>query len=340
MKNSYNLFKSELESLKEYVNYQITTSKVLNDLKKKNILGDEYIDFNIAKSKIYSYNSYIITLYGLLERFIENLLTQYLTELSNCSSNYESLPQIIQDNNIQKNSELLLNLSLVKNKDIDSKELIEILNNNLTRDNSKLYPKAFTQHKSNFRHNSINEFFKNVGISNLSNEIRNYSPLKERLELDYKDIKNQKSKIIFNIIDDLAERRNDIAHGVENISLIHPNLIIEYIDFILEYCNSLFELVNNSFLEFKFQNRAIDIEHLGVIRNEILLCRLNKISIDMSSKIIVKRKNIYPKYFEMEIKEIQVNHKVITEIDGSSDIDVGVLLSEKISERNKFKLAK
>ena len=143
MRSSYNLLESELISLKEFINSQLTTSKLLNDLKKNNTLGDDYIEFNIAKKKIYNYNSYIITLYGFLERFIENLLAQYLTELSNKSDKYETLPQVIKDNNIQKNSELLMNLSLAKNKNIDSKELIEVLNNNLSNNNPKLYPKVF-----------------------------------------------------------------------------------------------------------------------------------------------------------------------------------------------------
>ena len=77
MRNSFNLFESELISLKEFINYQLSTSKLLNDLKKSNVLGDEYFEFNIAKKKIYNYNSYIITLYGFLERFIENLLSGF-----------------------------------------------------------------------------------------------------------------------------------------------------------------------------------------------------------------------------------------------------------------------
>ena len=108
----------------------------------------------------------------------------------------------------------------------------------------------------------------------------------------------------------------------------------------MDYCHSLFQLINDSYLEYKFQNSEVVIEPLGVIRNEILLCRLNQIPLKMSTKIIVKRKNNYPKYIESEINEIQVNHKKITEIDGSSDLNVGISLFKRISNRNKFKISK
>lgn len=337
MRAIHNLLVSELESLESYIVNQEKISKFIRDAKRKDE-ELEFEEFNNAKRKIYNYNSYVITVYGLFERYIENILMKFLSDLSKSAKNYNSLPKSIKESLVKKNAELLLSLTLNKNKNLDPKDLVAILNKNLSENGSDINPYAFTQHTSNFRHNTISDFFKNVGIISVSNKIRKYSPLKEVLEKDYSNIDGQKSSRLFAIIDDIADRRNDIAHGVENIEILHPSIIITYIQFIKAYSVSLFKVLENELLEFKYSNQSRPIEKIGVLKNEVLLCELKDIELDYTSKLIAKRNGQFPEYLECSIKEIQLNGKKIENVAREQELKVGIQLNQNISVRNKFKI--
>lgn len=338
MKSIHKQFLNELINLKEFIDYGISSSKHFSSAKMN---GEQYASaFNLGKSKVYNYNSYIITLYGLFERYIENIVTKYLEDLCSTSEYYDQLPETLKQNNVQKTAQLIISLTLPKNKSLNSKSVIDILNKNLSHKNPQININAFTQHSTNFRQSSINEFLKQIGITNLASEIRNVSPLRELLEVEFLDYKNQKSDIVFSIINDLSDRRNDVAHGVENISILHHSIMKEYIEYIETYSIAFYKYMYSNVLKFQYKNKSIAVEKIGVIDNRILLCELDKVKIDGNSRLIVERIKSHPKYIEVGIVKIQKDRADVESVDGLEKVKVGIEVDSSINNKNKFAIKK
>ena len=138
---------------------------------------DEFFERVIKKSSLsskkYLYSNSIVSLYGLLERFIESSIIEYVKGLSESSSCFTKLPSPIQKNHL----ELSLELIKKKNRDrvtesIDVNQQISAVLSNLgsCADKSRDFvvnSEAFSIHASNFRFNSINELFSKAGLERL-----------------------------------------------------------------------------------------------------------------------------------------------------------------------------
>lgn len=328
----------EVDALVGYINTQQQSIRIISKLKSKpeysSLIGNLEID--TASTKIFNYNSYIISLYGVFERFIEDTLDKYLSELTKVASCYENLPESIRNNNVKKSAELLLNLDLPKNKDIDSSEVISKLYGGIANEKTSIASVAFTQHKANFRCSTISEFFKDVGVFSIHNKLKNYNPLADVILGTFDNVSNLKEELLFSKINDLAIRRNDVAHGVKNIELISPEIVIEYCFFIKYYCTALVSLLRDELCEYQMLNESIKVEKIMVIRNSILCCNASGVELNKQSKIIVRRANNYPRFLLADIKKIEVENINVDTVPLELNANVGLELSCHITSGNDF----
>lgn len=330
----------ELDSLSNHIRVQQYSSKVINRIKRDVELAHlvDGINLDVASNKIFNYNSYIISLYGIFERYVEDLLGNYLTSVSELHHSYDDLPDIIKSNNISKSAELLLNIDLPKNKDLDSKDIIAALHNNISNGNSTLNTQAFIQHKVNFRSSVINEYFKAIGVYELNKKICLYKPLSTLLYDAFGNIDNISSDKLFEIINDLANRRNDVAHGAKNIDLLSPELLIEYCNFIKSYAEALYLFLLDKLFLFKTQMNLPLIEKICVAGSSILCCKADELILTSNSQILVKRNNKFPQYLIANIEGIQLNNEQIEQVRLEDKINIGIKLDIDIRSKNDFYL--
>ena len=95
-------FTNEMEFLKKYMKLQ---KKSYSDYFKSSSVPEDLKSLPIAKIKQFNFNSYIISIYGAYENFIEQMLSEYLKKLCTIVSNFSQLPEEKQKNN-QKNFEI------------------------------------------------------------------------------------------------------------------------------------------------------------------------------------------------------------------------------------------
>jgi hypothetical protein len=340
MKAAFEDFSQELKALEKHIASQTATLKTVSSLQKDDSLKHlvEDIEINMVANKIFNYNSYVISLYGIFERYIEDLLKGYLVSISSAFNTYNELPNKIREANIKKCSELLLNLGLQKNKDLAPEIIISALYNNVSKGSIKLNYEAFIQHSSNFRSSSINEYFKSVDISDLNKLVCNYEPIKSTLESKFDNPEGTSSKQLFKAIDDIADRRNEVAHGTKVLNLLTPELILEYCVFFQSYSESLFHCLTDKVLNQKVSVKSTPIKLITVIRNSILCFDASDVELTCASKIIVERKSVYPNFITVNIEEMQVDGNVVKSVKLEDKINVGIKVDKHITNNNNFYL--
>lgn len=250
MKYSLIEFDTGIQKLEFYIEGIIKHRKLFKDIReyeKSNGLLNQIFINEIKEllnesvrlsNKVFEYNSIIISLYGILENFIESLIKEYIQFLNDSIPKYNDLPQEIKKNHYEFSANLINNLKLPKYKDITTKELIisnlYSCSNCMGMKEYKINLDAFTHHTSNFRHQSINEIFKNVGLSNVMSSILCNKKFKT-----YMDEEGIESGEEFSILNDLAERRNRISHGSEESDILDIVELTRYIKYIKKFAHSL-----------------------------------------------------------------------------------------------------
>lgn len=332
-------FINEMDLLKLYIEFQNESYRNQSKIEKLNA-NSKYDILTTAKIKQFDFNSHIISIYGSFEHFIEQIFSKYLKDISSISKSFESLPIEIQNNNLAKTLEILKQLDYRKNKNLKPEKLIEILHNNINLNAPTLNIEAFKNHSANFRIGTIDTYFAEIGIKNLSSLIKQYEPLKKHLEDSITDYSSKKSNIIFQILEIICDLRNDIAHGVQSIQLVNKNILFEYIEFIKIFAITLYEFVTDSYLEKVFSNLSEEIEVINVFNNHILCFNTKGKIISNDTIVIAYSENHFPKYFKLEIGEIQHNGISIEKTTLNHNIDIGIKVENKIKSNMIFKILK
>lgn len=330
-------FQTEMDLLKYYIDFQNISYKNQSKIEKAN--PDTVLNFlTISKIKQFDFNSHIISVYGAYEHFIEQLITKYLERICTITTSFNSLPEEIQKNNLNKTLEILKQLDYRKNKNLRPEKLVEILHKNINENSPVLNIDAFINHTANFRMSVIDKYFTEIGITNISSLIRQYEPLKSYLENNVSDFSSKKSVIIFQIVEHICDLRNDIAHGVTNVQLINKTILFDYIDFMKIFAESLYELINSNYLSKIYELNNDEIEVINIFNKEILCFNTRGKIIDKNTKILVKSENHFPSLFYSNILDIQHNRESIANTSLNENIDIGIKVDKKIKDSMKFKL--
>ena len=331
-------FHNEMDLLKHYIDFQNRSYKNQSKIEKSN--PDSVLkSLTISKIKQFDFNSHIISIYGAYEHFIEQLITKYLNGICAITRNYNSLPEEIQKNNLNKTLEILKQLDYRKNKNLKPEKLIEILHKNINENSSILNIEAFKNHSANFRISVLDNYFTEIGIKNISSLVRQYEPLKSYLESNISDYSSKKNVIIFQIVEHLCDLRNDIAHGVNNVQLVNRTILFDYIDFMKTFAESLYELINSNYLNKIYEIDNDEIEIINVFNREILCFNTKGKLIDKNTKILVKSENQFPNVFYANILDIQHNNVSIPNTVLNESINIGIKVDKRIKDTMKFKLS-
>ncbi|QSQ17478.1 MAE_28990/MAE_18760 family HEPN-like nuclease [Myxococcus landrumensis] len=258
----------------------------------------------------FDYTSIIISLYGALEHYIETLLQEHLTRISALVPTYLEIPETIRTKHVPLTAELLGRLEHQKYRNrITPEFLIGNLHSCLsTADKYRLNIDAFCHHGSNFRSETIESYFKQTGIENLSKQIRSNASFS-----DYYQQKNQalppddiSFDLLFAPINDLAERRNEVAHGSPS-ELLSNELLLALISFVEVYGKALHTVVRQSLLPWEVQYRGQTLgQPIQVYNNSIVCLNINNIPITQGDWLIAQPANPNAAYLEGVILEIQI----------------------------------
>lgn len=337
---SYVAFKNEIEQIERYmqsINYYnqiiaLDISKSKAKYKDK-IINLQNCNNGFYKRK-YDYAIVIISLYGCFEQFIENFIRDYLMLLVDECKEYSKLPEIIVNKHIDLSVLLLEKIDQPKYSGILTKEqIIRNLNDCIQHNKCTINYEAFCQHTANFRIQMIGEVLSNVGLADMVNGIKRNEELRtlyieQNGECNYDNLELDK---IFSFLNDLADRRNRIAHGsIEDIlsfdlqlqMVKKVNLFVQEMDKI-GFEKALPYIVNRSF-------KINDIYNPN--KKTKLLCFKFCGSQICVGDIVIKK--VHDKFTYCKIDSIEVNHIKYNEFETSEEVDIGIMLdvNRKVNE--------
>jgi len=332
MNNIVSEFVEEMQFLKKFMKLQ----KESYSCYFRSDSRDNDLRLPTAKIKQFNFNSHIISIYGAYENFIEKMMSEYLKKLCSIIIHFSDLPSEIQKNNLTKTMDILKKLEYPKYKHLTSSSLIEILHKNMNENSPFLNIEAFKGHTANFRIGVIESYFYDVGVSNLSRKIINYSPLKEHLDTQYFEYQQIKNDVIFSQIDYICETRNQIAHGVQSIQLLDESVLNSHIDFFILFSEALFSLLNDHFFEVQFSLKNTIFKPIHVYQRKIICFNTGGCKFSMNNKVLLKKEDIFPKYYEADILEIRSNNVAIDKIDCENSIDISMKITQEVNQRVNF----
>ena len=339
-------FLRELNSLKKLINYYLAEQKLTAFQPVNGFpIGYEVVenlatqlkDFNIIK-RAFNYNSLIISLYGFFEKFIEDTIETYVNDLNIDIVDYDKLPESVVKHHLPLSIQMINKVESVKYQGQLTKE--NIINNLHSCINDKnnyiLNKEAFKQHSSNFRYQIITEVFNKIGVNDIGNLIINNKKFRNYIldKLGKSESEKLDQEEAYYHIDDLAERRNDVAHGVSG-QILNPELLNDYVDFFENYSFIMTELVNENLLTFKLLNTAINLGDLtGWFKNGQVIC------FNTYNNVIKVGDSIWGLnehgYIKCKVLSIRLNDFDVREVDNEQNYDIGVELDIPLKKTHKI----
>jgi hypothetical protein len=218
------------------------------------------------------YAMQLVLLYGAFERLIEGLLVGTTTALNELVPAYPELPKRIRENHRRKSIDALRDeVWLSRSNDpLLAGKLIEGLHSCETNaSNYKLNSLAYGRHSANFRRGLIDDAFREIGIDDFSKltsaspEFKSYlaAAPRERGLLDAG----------LGVIDDLAERRNEIAHGSPT-QLLTRDQMTEYVLFFNAFARSAYSVLRRHLACFVVAHHASPLGKVERVHYKRVFC--------------------------------------------------------------------
>jgi hypothetical protein len=278
-----------------------------------------------------NYSSAVISLYAAVERFGEGSLADYVQFLNAVCPSYGQLPEQL------RNAHLDATVRLMQSPELDrlssAEELVADLNSCIQNEQPyRLTPATFAFHTANFRLKLFDQLWNQVGVENLSQGIAESEAYIEAVEA----VDPGSPKGSFFRLDDIAERRNEIAHGVEISELLSLPLLLQYVDVVEAFAAALWSRVMSAALGVLAQHYGRSYgQPLAVYNNEIVCVRCSEGQLGVGDLLIGKRPD--GSFRGGSIVDMQVNDEDVLQIDASSEsIDVGVKVGFHAKENDLF----
>jgi hypothetical protein len=294
-----------------------------------------------AKRRL-NYCSVIIALYGSLEQLVEGLVRGYVGFANRIVTKHDDLPPAMQSNHSE------LTLALISKVDHSRfRGLISMagLVSNLHSCLSKTEPytlniDAFSYHSANVRFGVIDSLFNRIGVQDVSIRCRGVSPFMEHLQSVFPGlaINGIKPVDLFRSIDDLAERRNEVAHG-NAANILSLGILREYLEYVEAYGLALGQVVYWHSLAIEAPIRGIVLGNAIAVHNHNIVClNLQNVGMKVGDTLVANTGDNERPVVGGEILEIEVNHAQVGSVLAQASVQVAARVSFRTKQNHDFTL--
>lgn len=345
-------FKRELNQIKEYfkhiqyvndvVDYAIleTDNEQIKSL--LNRLKDHYSNFANDK-KTFEYKASIISLYGLLEKYVEIWIKEYLDSLSTVVPEYNQINKKIRDNHFELSLKLINTITSresAKYEHLTKETVLKRLNECIVNpSNYQINTEAFVILSGNLKHDKIVELFNKLGL-NLNNELLKNEELNNQIGLTKEKISGTEKNIVYNKINDLVEMRNQIAHGSETVDQIKNISELEpYIQFLEKYCQAVFQSLFQQLIKQESIHTFQKIEKvIKIFNDKILTFEIENYTIKVEDMLIIETTE--GRFYKKPILTIELDDQSYPELAVIEKTNIGISVEPKIKPNQTFYIIK
>ncbi len=218
----------------------------------------------------FDYSALVVALYASFERFVEDILVSYIKIIAN-EQKYQALPPPLVNKHLKKTAELLSKSEIdqASYPGVTTLQLIENLYCCLSdKSTYELNHAAITAHDKNIRYDELGSLLKLVELSHEC--VRQAEPL---INWYYKDQERTGPQpvsvpalVVKQRLDNLVERRNDVAHRGGNPSeRLGADEMLSFVEFVSALANSIFTLFVSDYLRRRHVG-ANDCERLTLLK--------------------------------------------------------------------------
>jgi hypothetical protein len=180
----------------------------------------------------------VTRLYAIYERFVEDLISDWLRFLPEIISCYSDLGEKIQNTHREGVGRLLLDLNKNRFQHLSIDKVVQGLFSGITgAEKYALLPEAFLLHEQNLRKGAIEDLFRGAGIENAWKWVINHREIKYFVE-EVRGSQNTAGGELKQLID----YRNEAAHGSVD-EILGTQELLDLGDFVEALCKALAELV-------------------------------------------------------------------------------------------------
>jgi hypothetical protein len=274
----------------------------------------------INNKKIFVYYASIVRLYGLFEQYIENIIPDYLSNISHHVPKYEALPDSIKNNHLQLSLELIAKSNEYKYKEKTEAKVINIIANLNSclqcKDLYKINSHAFSLHSANLWISQLITLMQRVGVEGAQRHIIKTEIFESYLKSTGQTPGNSDEAVRSALapLDVLVSRRNQIAHGMELNEIEDLKIIIERIEFIRVLSKAIYIVLLDALCPFEVDNG--NVAELGkpiaCYDHHILCFEASGITINNGSRIIAKRGD--NSYYSTKVECIEIDNKPVSSL--------------------------
>ena len=290
------------------------------------------------------YNCIIVTLYGLLEQYVEALLAAYIDSYTQIVPRYSYLPSDLRKAHIHLVVDHLQRATKLRYRgQYDVSSLVKGLNSCLEdREPYHLIADSFTHHTTNVRVEAVDEMFKRVGLIGVSRRAVKTDIFKEFLDNEdpKRSINSDFPERCLIEIDDLAERRNEVSHGLSS-NIVSNEILLGYLQIVEVYCKAIYAVVVESSLPYLAQHRGVELgDPIAVFNNEILCVSTKGYEVKQGDTLVLETADPQQPYMQSVIGEIQIEGKSVEKVLAGEPVDIGMKINVKPKMNHKVYLVR
>lgn len=298
-----------------------------------------------TNTKQYVYTVAIVSLYGLVERLVDGLVSGYIVQLSRCTKVYENLPDEVRNNHLPYS--LALADAVIKDKfrtESTNEKIIANLHSCLSAANDyKLNGPAFSLHRGNVTLSRISEMLSGAGVKQHLNRVARTPTftcylVKNIPERDLENLTDEETKLLFEPISELVERRNEISHGVVQLdNLESVGMLKARCDFVRAYVSGIYELLSHEVMRHTVAiGVAQSLGHPITVHNNRIVCFEVACNLAVGDQIFSLTSDALEPVRTSEVLNIQINRVDQEEIVTGTPLQFGVLVGFYAKEQRDY----
>jgi MAE_28990/MAE_18760-like HEPN len=188
--------------------------------------------------EIYDRSAVVTRLYAIYERFVEDLISDWLRLLPDLVPRYSDLEEKIQNTHREGIGRLLIDIKKNRFQHLSVEKVVQGLSCGIT-DTGKyeLLPDAFLLHEQNLRKEVLETVLRNAGIDEAWKWVTNHKEIKYFVE-EVRGSQNTAEGELKQLVD----YRNEAAHGSVD-EILGTQELLELGDFVEALCKAIADLV-------------------------------------------------------------------------------------------------
>ncbi|MEG4057113.1 MULTISPECIES: MAE_28990/MAE_18760 family HEPN-like nuclease [unclassified Microcoleus] len=208
--------------------------------------------------RIYDRSAVVTRLYAIYERFVEDLISDWLRRMPDLVPRYSDLGQTVQNTHQEGIGRLLIDIKKNRFQHLSVEKVVQGLSCGIT-DTGKyeLLPDAFLLHEQNLRKEVLETVLKNAGIDEAWKWVINHKEIKYFVE-EVRGSQNTAEGELKQLVD----YRNKAAHGSTD-EILGTQELLDLGDFVEALCKSLADLVTYNIILLQ-SNRGL-VREIGEI---------------------------------------------------------------------------